>query len=285
MTTPESAPSTVAPRATVEARTRMSPRKRARISRGIQYGLLVVAVVVLAVSIDWGRVGDQIFNVEAAQDLFPKIPRAFLNTLMYTAAAFAVGLSLGTVLALMKLSSVGVYRWLATIYIEFFRGIPALLVVIAFAYAVPIALGVSISSLTLKAALALGMVSAAYIAETLRAGIEAVPRGQIEAARSLGMSHGRTLLTVVIPQAFRIVLPPMTNEIILLTKDTSLIYLMGLLPTQFDLTKIGRDALSSGSGGGLTGLFVAGIGYLCITIPLGLLARWLEKRTGKGSRS
>lgn len=285
MTTPDAAPSPVVPRTVIDARSRMSPRRRARISRSIQYILLVVAVVILAVSIDWSRVGDQIFNIEAARDLQPKLGRAFLNTVTYTAAAFAVGLSLGTVLALMKLSSVAVYRWLATLYIEFFRGIPALLVVIAFAYAVPIALGVTISSLTLKAALALGMVSAAYIAETLRAGIEAVPPGQVEAARSLGMSHGRALVTVVIPQAFRIVLPPMTNEIILLTKDTSLIYLMGLVPAQFDLTKIGRDALSSGSGGGLTGLFVAGLGYLCITIPLGLLARWLEKRTGKGSRS
>ncbi len=265
-------------------RARMSPRRRARISRGIQYTVLLIALLVLALATDWHRVGTQFFNLDVARELLHSIPNAFRNTVVYTAAAFAVGLSLGMLLALMKLSPVRPYRWIATAYIEFFRGIPALLVVISFGFAVPIALGVSIESLTLKAALALGMVSAAYIAETLRAGLQAVPRGQVEAARSLGMSQGRTLATVVIPQAFRIVLPPMTNEFILLTKDTSLIYLMGLQVSQYDLTKVGREALNSAHGG-LTALFVIGAAYLLITIPLGLLARWLETRTGKARRS
>nr|WP_246131142.1 amino acid ABC transporter permease [Cellulomonas aerilata] len=253
-------------------------------SRGIQYTVLLALVVVLALATDWARVGTTFLDPAVARDLVPTLGGALVNTLRYTVAAFAVGLSLGTLLALMKLSSVRPYRWIATVYIEFFRGIPALLVVVAFGYAVPVALGVNIGSLTAKAALALGMVAAAYIAETLRAGIEAVPRGQVEAARSLGMSHTRTLVTVVIPQAFRIVLPPMTNELILLTKDTSLIYLLGLTPAQFDLTKVGRDALSTAQGG-LTALFVVGAVYLIITIPLGLLARRLEGRTARRTRS
>lgn len=276
--------STGAPASGASARSRMSPRRRARLSRGIQYAILLLALLALVLATDWSRVGTSFFNAGAAHDMLPAFPRAVGNTLTYTLAAFAVGLSLGTVLALMKLSSVRPYRWLATIYIEFFRGVPALLVVISFGFAVPVALGRTIDSFILKAALALGMVSAAYIAETLRAGIQAVPRGQVEAARSLGMSQSRTLATVVIPQAFRIVLPPMTNEFILLTKDTSLIFLLGLTASQFDLTYIGRDALNSAHGG-LTGLFVAGGGYLLITIPLGLLARWLETRTGKARRS
>ena len=278
------ATSTGGPSSGAPARTRMSPRLRARLSRGIQYAILLVALLALVLATDWSRVGTSFFNAGAAKDMLPAFPRAVGNTLTYTLAAFAVGLSLGTVLALMKLSSVRPYRWLATIYIEFFRGVPALLVVISFGFAVPVALGLTIDSFIVKAALALGMVSAAYIAETLRAGIQAVPRGQVEAARSLGMSQARTLATVVIPQAFRIVLPPMTNEFILLTKDTSLIFLLGLTAAQFDLTYIGRDALNSAHGG-LTGLFVAGGGYLLITIPLGLLARWLENRTGKARRS
>lgn len=278
-TPPAGAPALGAP-----ARARMSPRRRARLVRGVQYLVLLVAMVVLALATNWSQVGTSFFNPDAARDILSTFPTALRNTVVYTAAAFAVGLGLGIVLALMKLSSVRPYRWIATVYIEFFRGIPALLVVIAFGFAVPVALGVSIDSLVLKAALALGMVSAAYIAETLRAGLQAVPRGQVEAARSLGMSSGRTLVTIVIPQAFRIVLPPMTNELILTTKDTSLIFLLGLMPSQFDLTYIGRDALNSAHGG-LTGLFVAGGGYLIITIPLGLLARWLEARTGKGRRS
>ena len=266
-----------------QTRARLSPRQRATISRGIQYGILVIAVVALILVADWDRLAQNMFNAQVAQDMLPKVPLALWNTLKYTVAAFALGLSLGVILALMRLSSVGLYRWIATIYVEFFRGIPAMLVVFTVAFALPIAFGVKIDSLTGKAALALGIVSSAYIAETLRAGIQAVPRGQIEAARSLGMSHTRTTVTVVLPQAFRIILPPMTNELILLTKDSSLVYLMGMTAAQFELTKVGRDALNSGTGG-LTGLFVVGAAYLCITIPLGFLARWLERRTQEGFR-
>nr|WP_210737194.1 amino acid ABC transporter permease [Cellulomonas hominis] len=246
--------------------------------------MLVVVLAVLASLVDWENVGTNFFNVEAARYIATQIPQAFLNTLKYTLAGFSVGLSLGTLLALMRMSSVGLYRWIATIYIEFFRGIPALLVMVSFGYAVPIAFGINIGSVTTKAALALGLVSAAYIAETLRAGLQAVPRGQVEAARSLGMSHARTLRSVVVPQAFRIVLPPMTNEFILLTKDTSLVFLLGLATDEFDLTKIGRDALNSATGG-LTPLFLIGACYLLITLPLGQLARYLEKRTGARSRT
>lgn len=274
MSTPAASPA----RPTLDASPRrLSPRRRAQRARIAQYAVLAVLVVAAAVAVDWSRIGQNFFNADAIAQIAPQIPRAFLNTLIYTLCGFAVGLTLGTLLALMKLSSVRLYRWIATVYIEFFRGIPALLVVISFGYAVPIAFGISIGSVTVKAALALGMVSAAYIAETLRAGLQAVPKGQVEAARSLGMSHGRTLVQVVIPQAFRIVLPPMTNEFILLTKDTSLVFLLGLATTQYDLTKIGRDALNNATGG-LTPLFLIGACYLLITLPLGQLARYLERR-------
>lgn len=265
-------------------RRRWSPRRRARVVRGVQYAVAVAVLAAIALAIDWSAVGDNFFDWETVRQIAPTIPQAFLNTVQYTLAGFAVGLSLGTALALMRLSSVRVYRWVATAYIEFFRGIPALLVVISFGYAVPLAFGIQLGSVTLKAALALGMVSAAYIAETLRAGLQAVPRGQVEAARSLGMSHGRTLRSVVVPQAFRIVLPPMTNEFILLTKDTSLVFLLGLATDQFDLTRIGQNALNTAQGG-LTPLFLIGACYLLITLPLGQLARYLEKRTGARSRT
>ena len=262
---------------------KMSPVKRAKISRAIQYAILALAVLIFALTADWARISTQLFNVDVAKDLLPLLPAAGLNTIKYTLAAFAIGLSGGVLLALMRLSSVALYRWIATIYVEFFRGIPALLVVFTVGFAIPVAFGVSINSITLKAALALGIVSSSYIAEVLRAGIQAVPKGQIEAARSLGMSSTRAMITVVLPQAFRIVLPPITNELILLTKDTSLIYLLGLSAAHYDLTKVGRDALNAGTGG-LTGLFVVGGAYLCITIPLGFLARWLEKKTSGGAR-
>lgn len=266
----------------VRARTRPSPRRRRLYASVVQYAVLVAVLVALALALDWESLGENVFNVEAAKLLLPSLPRAFANTLIYTVAAFAVGLVLGTTLALMRLSSVTLYRGIATVYVEFFRGIPALLFVLTVAYALPFALGFSIGSTTLKVAIALGMVSAAYIAETLRAGLQAVPKGQVEAARSLGMSHTRTMATVVVPQAFRIVLPPMTNEVILLTKDTSLVYAMGLMVEEYELTKIGQNMLSNPAGGGLTALFVVGACYLVITIPLGIFARRLE---AKGARS
>lgn len=259
---------------------RWSPRQRARVSRGVQYTLLIAVVVLALAATDWANLGARVFNLEAAASLVGRLPQAFANTLAYTLAAFAVGLTLGTVLALMRLSSVAPYRWIATTYTEFFRGIPALLVVITVYYALPQAFGISLTSVVAISAIALGSVSAAYISETMRAGIQAVPRGQVEAARSLGMSHSRTLISVVLPQAFRTVLPPLTNEALLLTKDTSLLFAIGMTPVQYELTKIGRDALSSGTGGGLTPLFLIGACYLIITIPLGFLTRWLERRTG-----
>ena len=82
----------------------------------------------------------------------------------------------------------------------------------------------------------------AYLAETVRAGVEAVPKGQIEAARSLGMSRATTMRTVVVPQAFRIVIPPLTNELVLLLKDTSLLAVLGVTIADKELTKFGRDA-------------------------------------------
>lgn len=266
-------------RAAAAGRARLSPRRRQQLARRIQYVVIVGALVALAVMTDWERMATTFANPDAIRAIAPALPRAALNTVVYTVAAFAVGLSLGLLLALMKLSSVRVYRILATGYVEFFRGIPALLVVFAFGYAIPAAFQIRFDSVVLQIALALGMVSAAYIAETLRAGIQAVPRGQVEAARSLGMSATSTTLRIVIPQAFRIVLPPLTNEVVLLTKDTSLVFALGLLTSDYELTKLGRNALSEASGG-MTSIVVVGLVYLLITIPLSSLTRWLERTTG-----
>ncbi|HEV7908225.1 MAG TPA: amino acid ABC transporter permease [Pseudonocardiaceae bacterium] len=256
----------------------LSKRQRARAFRGAQYTVLVVAVIVLAVVADWGKVQRAFFDPEVARQLFPTVLVVSLkNTLIYTVLGFAFGLTLGLVLALMKLSSVPPYRWIATVYIEFFRGIPALLVFIAFGYGVPIAFQVRFDIYS-TAMLALGLVGAAYMAETIRAGIQAVPKGQVEAARSLGMSQTRAMFTIVIPQAFRIILPPLTNELILLTKDSSLIYLLGLSIDERELTQFGRQAMNEYRG--MTPILVAGVCYLIITLPLGYLSRYLERRTG-----
>ncbi|OZM72782.1 ABC transporter permease [Amycolatopsis antarctica] len=257
----------------------MSRRKRAQVFRYIQYGVLIVAVVAIAFSANWGQIQRAFFNLDAASTQVPGIiTTALVNTLIYTVLGFSLGLALGLVLALMKLSSVAPYRWIATVYIEFFRGIPALLVFITLGFGIPIAFELKFDIYS-TVAISLGLVGSAYIAETIRAGIQAVPKGQVEAARSLGMSQMRATVSIVIPQAFRIVLPPLTNEIILLTKDSSLIYLLGLARDEYELTKFGREGLNATAS--LTPLLLAGLCYLIITIPLGYLSRYLERRTGK----
>jgi len=123
------------------------------------------------------------------------------------------------------------------------------------------------------------MVSAAYMSETIRAGIQAVPKGQIEAARSLGMPSGMATRKIVLPQAFRIVTPPLTNELVLLTKDSSLVYVLGLTASTFDLTKYGRDLTNTNAN--ITPLVVAGLSYLVITLPLTFLVRKMEARQAR----
>jgi len=253
--------------------------QRARTVRGTQYAVLVVALVVLALVADWTTIGRRLLNPSVAATQFPLvITTALKNTVIYTALGFSFALAVGLLLALMKLSSVAPYRWLANLYIEFFRGVPALLVFIAFGFGVPLAFGTRFGN-NVTVMLSLGIVGAAYIAETLRAGIQAVPKGQMEAARSLGMSPGRAMISIVIPQAFRIILPPLTNELIALTKDSSLIYLLGLSINEYELTKFGRDGMTQTAN--LTPLILAGMCYLIITIPLGFVVRRLESSSVK----
>ena len=163
--------------------------------------------------------------------------------------------------------------------IEFFRGVPALVVFIAFSIGVPIAFpgrevpGGILGTVTV----ALGLVGAAYMAETIRAGIQAVPKGQMEAARSLGMSSSRAMISIVVPQAFRIVLPPLTNELILLTKDSSLVYLLGYTLASVELAAFGRETLNQENN--FTPLIVISLCYLLITVPLAIVVRRLEARS------
>ncbi len=260
----------------------MSPRKRARLSRGIQYAVLVLLALAAALTIDWQNIYEAFFELDVLRAMWPEvIVTALKNTLLYTASGFSLGLALGLVLALMRLSPVGPYRWMATGFIEFFRGVPALVVFIALGYGVPLAFpGYLIPFDPLgPAALALGLVGGAYMAETIRAGIQAVPKGQMEAARSLGMTSGRAMGSIVVPQAFRIILPPLTNELILLTKDSSLVYVLGYTATTLELTAFGREVLNQEKT--LTALVGISLCYLMITIPLSILVRRMESRAAR----
>ena len=265
----------------VARRRRLTRRQRARVIRAIQYAIFVLAVVLVAVFADWGRLSHDYFNVTIARQLFPEIITVALkNTAIYTAMGFAFGLALGLVLALMRLSPVAPYRWVANVYIEFFRGIPLLLWLFFLGYGLPTATGHQLPFEPYSPiVLGLGMPAAAYMAETIRAGIQAVPKGQSEAARSLGMSQGRAMASIVIPQAFRIIIPPLTNEVILLTKDSSLVAILGVTAGTKELTKFGRDSLNQLVNP--TPLVIAGLCYLLLTIPSSLLVRRLEARNNR----
>lgn len=263
------------------ARTGMSPRKRAQRMRMIQYVVLAAVLLVILFVADWPQIQKVFFRPDMIEATLKQgLPNALKNTIVYTIGAFVFGLVNGTILALMRLSSVAPYRWLSTIYIEFFRGLPAIVVLIAFGL-LPLAFpGMLIPFDPYGTVwLALGLVASAYMAETIRAGIQAVPKGQIEAARSLGMPAGTATRKIVLPQAFRIVTPPLTNELILLVKDSSLAYILGLSGAAFELTKYGRDLANTNAN--LTPLVIAGFCYLLITLPLSMVVRRMEARQKK----
>ncbi|MQY05373.1 amino acid ABC transporter permease [Actinomadura macrotermitis] len=263
----------------------LTRRRRRQLVLGGEYAVFVAAVLLVVALADWQALKTNFFNPDEMGRLFPEILTVGLrNTVIFTISGFVLGLVAGLLIALMRLSSVLPYRWFAIAYIEVFRGLPALLIFIFVGTGIPLAFpGTELpGGFYGQVALALGLVSAAYMAETIRAGIEAVPRGQLEAARSLGMSHGRAMRSIVVPQAFRVVIPPLTNELVLLFKDSSLALFIGVTLNQRELAKFGTDLASER--GNTTPILVAGLCYLIITIPLGYLARRLEARQKRGQR-
>ncbi|MBW9204915.1 amino acid ABC transporter permease [Mumia sp. zg.B53] len=265
----------------VATRRPLSPRKRAQRIRFVQYAVLIGLVLAAIFFADWKSIGDAFFKPDLIKEAITGgLWDALFHTVIYTVGAFAFGLVVGTILAIMRLSEVGPYRWLSTAYIEFFRGLPALIVFLIFSL-----LPLAFPALRIPfdpygtVWLALGIVASAYMAETIRGGIQAVPKGQTEAARSLGMTSGQAMRKVVLPQAFRTMLPPLTNELILLVKDSSLVFIIGLTADQAELTKFGRDM--SVTYANVTPLVVAGFAYLIITLPLSVIVRRLEASAGK----
>lgn len=268
---------------------RLTRRRKTLLIRAAQYLAIVAVVVLLAMVGNWSNFAKFYLNTKVMGQLIPSlITTGLKNTILYTIAAFALTLVLGLIIALMKMSAVGLYRWIATLFIEIFRGLPLLLVLFLITYGVPIIFGKVgfLSNFFLQATLGLGLVGAAYMSETIRAGIQAVPRGQMEAARTLGMSQGRAMISIVIPQAFRIIIPPITNSLVSLVKDSSLVYVLGVSTTQYELTKLSNVASSGGIIGisnGPTPLLLAGIAYLVITVPLSQLVQAMERRQARKS--
>jgi polar amino acid transport system permease protein len=221
---------------------------------------------------------DEFLNPDILRDTFPGIlTEGAKNTLVFTAFSFAGGMAIGLVVALMRTSHRRGLRWPAAVYTDVLRGLPALLTIVFIGFGIPIATGWQFPfPKYFPGCLALSLVAGAYIAETIRAGIEGVPRGQMEAARSLGMTYGLAMRLVVLPQAFRLVVPSLTNELVLLFKDTSLLAVLGTLAGGKEILKFARDMANASSNS--TPLVAAGIVYLIITIPMIQVVALLERR-------
>jgi polar amino acid transport system permease protein len=181
--------------------------------------------------------------------MFPELlTEGAKNTLVFTFFSFLGGLAIGLVVALARISRGRLLRWPAAVFTDVLRGLPALLTIIFIGFGIPIATGWQFPfPKYFPGCLALSLVGGAYISETIRAGIEAVPRGQMEAARSLGMRHRTAMRRVILPQAFRLIIPPLTNELVLLFKDTSLLAVLGTVVGGKELLKFSRD-FANGTG-------------------------------------
>ena len=261
----------------------LSGRAKARRAKQRRIATYVVSVLLVALVVsagDWSTIQQKYFDLSEWKSAFPDIVTIGVrNTLVYTFGAFIGGVTIGVVMAFLKLTPIRPYRWFATTYIEIFRGLPALLTIFIVGFLTPTALHIQfpvVLGVDSAGILALSLVAGAYLAETLRAGIEGVPRGQIEAARSLGMSQSTTMRVIVMPQAFRLVIPPLTNELVLLLKDTSLLAFLGTTDATVELTQFGRNAFNKNFNGST--LILVGIMYLIITIPMTQLVAHLERR-------
>jgi polar amino acid transport system permease protein len=235
---------------------------------------------------DFGIMGDE----------FSRVLDGFWLTVQLSIISGVLSLAWGLVLAVLRQLPGGPLapvRWLAIGYIDIFRGIPLLLVLLLlsgflsaaqFEGVIPRELGLPTwfgqTSPFWWGVMGLTLTYGAYMAEVYRAGIEAVPRGQMEAARSLGMSHGQSMRYVIVPQAVRKVIPPLLNDFIALMKDTSLVGVLGAL----EVVQVGFDVQTEQITG--SALMLGALMFLVVTIPLARLVDWLiareQRRTERG---
>jgi polar amino acid transport system permease protein len=224
------------------------------------------------------------FDFEAMWQVFPQLLGVGLvNTLVISIWATVIGIVLGMVVAIMGISP---SRWLripARVYTDIFRGLPAILTILligqGFARFSQQIFGPSPYPLGI---LALSLIASAYIGEIFRAGIQSVDRGQLEACRALGMSYGKAMRLVVVPQGVRRALPALVNQFIAIVKDSSLVYFLGLLVSERELFRVGQDAAVLT--GNLSPLVAAGLFYLAITVPLTHLVNYFDNRFRTGRR-
>lgn len=206
-------------------------------------------------------------------DNFDKLLQGFGKTLLLSSIAGVIALVLGSVLAAFRVSPVPVLRAIGTTYVNIFRNTPLVLLFILFVYGIP-QLGITGDKLFAFAVGALSVYTAAFVCEALRSGINAVNPGQAEAARSIGLTFTQNLKLVIMPQAFRAVIPPLASVFIALVKNSAIAEAFGITEAAFQMDSLVRDNSAS-----LYWIFAGtALGYIIIVFTISGVARVLERR-------
>jgi len=219
------------------------------------------------------------FDWTSIPGALPVLAKGMAITFEVTLTAIAVGIGWGTLLAIARLTGKPWFAWPAAVYVNTFRAIPLVMVILWFYLIVPallrqvLGVGESTDIRMISALAAFSLFEAAYYSEIIRAGIQSVPKGQVFAAQALGMTYGQTMRLVILPQAFRNMLPLLLTQAIVLFQDTSLVYVIGLADFFGSAYKVGdRD-------GRLVELLLfAGLIYFVICFCLSLLVKTLTRK-------
>lgn len=198
----------------------------------------------------------------------------FKITILTSIFALIGSFFLGVIIAVMRISPFKLLNWFGTAFVEFFRNIPLLIIAFFFYFGLPV-LGLTLQGFV-AGSIALAIYTAAFIAEAIRAGINSVPKGQMEAGRSSGLTYIQTMNKIILPQAIKIVIPPIGNQFINLVKNSSILGMIAGL----DLMYYG-DLISSRTFITFDVYIFVAIFYLVLTIPLSLGVGYLEKRLAR----
>jgi len=212
------------------------------------------------------------FNFQLIVDSLPLLLSGALITIEITALAVGIGFFIGLCVGVARLSQVKLLKYMAIVYADTIRGTPLLIQIFLIYFALPMIIGRQIDPFA-AAVVACSINSGAYVSEIFRAGIQAIDKGQMEAARSLGLSWWQAMRFVVLPQAFSKILPPLGNEFIAMLKDTSLVSVIGFE----ELTRRGQLIIAKTYGSFEIWSTVALI-YLVMTVSISQLVAFLEKR-------
>lgn len=212
------------------------------------------------------------FDMNLVVNSFPLLLIGAGVTIQITVLSTAIGFVIGLVVGVARISHLRPMRLLAEVYVEFFRGTPLLVQIFLFYFALPVITGQRIDPF-IAAISACGINSGAYVAEIFRAGIQSVDEGQMEAGRSLGMTWLQTMRYIIVPQAFKRVIPPLGNEFIAMLKDSSLVSVIGFE----ELTRRGQLIIAKTYGSFEIWMSVAVI-YLVMTLTISRFVAYLERR-------